>query len=291
MAQKILLTGASGFVGRFLKEDLSKQNYDVIVYNRHLDQPRDFAGIDIVIHLAAKVHDMGSPSYAEYHQGNVVLTKKLVERSLAADVGRFIFLSSIKVNGEGRDQAYFEVDVAQPSDFYGKSKWEAENLIRTSFLNSKTTFTIIRPPLIYGPGVGANFLKIMQFCKKNIPLPFGLVNNRRSFIFVRNLTQFIIFILNSTLAKNKTFLISDGHDLSTKDLIQKMSQAFNLRPHFIPVPMKFLKIFLSFVGKVGMYERLCGNLTLDFSVVQKELNWKSPYSVDDALKITCESIC
>jgi lipopolysaccharide/colanic/teichoic acid biosynthesis glycosyltransferase/nucleoside-diphosphate-sugar epimerase len=288
---KVLVTGTTGFVGRTLLGDLRDAGHEVVKYNRSHDLEMDFSGIDVVIHLAAKVHQFAPAPYLDYKVSNVDLTEFLIKKSIAGKVKHFIFLSTIKVSGEGiPGKPYHPSDSPAPADFYSQSKWDAEQLLVKYAGVSNLKFTIIRPPLIYGPGVGANFLRLWKMSQLPIPLPFGAVKNRRSLLYVKNLSAFIIFCMSHEKVLNQTILLSDGEDVSTPDLISTLASGSGKTPILIPIPQVLLEWALKLIGKTSIYERLCGDLFIDSSFVKENLGWASPYSVQEALTMTSRSL-
>lgn len=269
---KVLVTGTSGFVGKEMVAELKRRNIEFTTYNRELDVPKTFSEFSAIIHLAAKVHDMNYPGIESFIPGNVELTEKLVNRAIKDQVPHFIFLSSIKVNGEERMEPYFEVEVAAPKDPYGLSKWMAENIIKTAQEKFKINYTIIRPPLIYGTGVKGNFKTLMKLAKLSVPLPLGGVKNKRSFIALENLVDLIIYCLkHPTESFNQTLLAADGSDYSTSELLKILSKN---KIKLFHIPSSFFKFFLKLLGKENHYNKIFGNLTIDSNNLKKTLNWK-----------------
>ena len=288
---KILVTGSTGFVGKVIVEELLALGHDVVPFFRDHDTYETFRGFDVVIHLAAKVHDFKKVTYDEYRTSNVDLTEKLIKKSILGNVKQFIFLSTIKVCGEGKQGQPYQIEgVPNPSDYYSKSKWEAEQLIHSYAASSGLTYLIIRPPLIYGPNVKANFLRLWQLSRLKIPLPFGLVKNRRSFLFVKNLSSFIVFSLGNKKLTNQTVLLCDGQDISTYDLVMKLSGDRVSSLIMLPVPMIILKLLFYAIRKSYIYDRICGDLYFEKNYLFKDLDWIPPYGVDEGLKITSDSL-
>ncbi len=259
---KILITGASGFVGSALTKELSKRNIHWVAYHREYDLPKSFKGFNTIIHLAAKVHDMKYPTLDAFIAGNVELTERLARRALEDRVPHFIFLSSIKVNGEERDEPYFEVDVPAPKDPYGLSKWMAENIIKEICTQAGSTlkYTIIRPPLVFGEGVKGNFELLQKIAKIPLPLPLGGIKNKRSFIHVHSLVDLLIDCAkNSEHFQNKTFLASDGNNYSTTELLIK----FGKNPKMLfYVPKSWFKFFFKLIGKKNYYSKVFESLQI-----------------------------
>lgn len=303
--RKILLTGATGFVGRHLCVRLEAERCQVRCAVRNQSPMEDsvevgdigsdtqwgqaLAGIDTVIHLAARahiMHDTASDPLAEFRRVNVDATLNLARQAAAAGVKRFIFLSSVKVNGEetASGQPFTEQDSPAPQDPYGISKHEAEEGLRRLSAGTGLEVVVIRPPLVYGPGVKGNFASMMRWISKGIPLPLGAIHNQRSLIALDNLIDFIITCIDHPAAANQTFLVADGEDLSTTELLRRVGQAMNKPARLIPVPRSVLKLGARLLGKQAMAQRLCGNLQVDISKAREMLGWEPPVGVDEGLE-------
>jgi UDP-glucose 4-epimerase len=312
---RILVTGITGFVGCNLLKPLSERGFSVTgaVRNKANLQERGVEGdirilevgsidgdsdwgdalqdVDVVIHLANRAHVMKERSHdplQEFRQVNRDGTRALAEQAMAAGVKRFVFVSSIKVNGEETAPGipFTEEDIPQVQDPYGQSKLEAEQLLWELAQTSDMEVVVIRPPLVYGPGVKANFRAMMRWLNRGIPLPFGALDNRRSLIAVENLVDFIITCIDHSAAANNTFLVSDGEDLSTTDLLRRMAAALGRPARLLPVPDKILLLLFRAVGKPQLYRRLCGSLQLNISKATGRLGWTPPVAVDEALRRT-----
>ncbi|MBS7808561.1 SDR family oxidoreductase [Variovorax sp. PCZ-1] len=313
---KLLVTGASGFVGQALCQHLAGLQHEVLAQSRqasslskdeHLAQylcrlHADLAqiientshlqGIEAVVHCAARVHQVNEANphpLAAYREINTQATLDLAHAAARAGVRRFVFLSSVKVNGEYTlpGQA-FRADQAQPQDPYGISKWEAEQGLQEIAAKTGMQFVIIRPPLVYGPGVKANFLTMMQWLNRGIPLPLGAINNRRSLVALPNFVDFIALCLTHPKAANQTFLISDQQDVSTTELLQGLGAALKRPARLTPVPQSLLELSLKALGKGGMAQRLCGDLTVDSNPATQLLGWKPPFTVQQGLQLTAD---
>lgn len=309
---KVLLTGGSGFIGRSIIDKIvTDRNNDSIILALRKEDPSLFGlssivtgdlgnnfdwkpvakGCDVIIHCSARVHvmqDTKNDPLEEYRKSNVDGTLRLAKQAALAGVKRFIFLSSIKVNGEETflNHCYQPDDQPLPQDPYGISKWEAEQGLKKISEETNMEVVIIRPPLVYGPGVKANFLNMMTLIYKGIPLPFGAINNQRSLVFIDNLVDLIMVCLDHPCAANQTFLVSDGNDLSTTELFKKIAVELDVKQKIFPVPMKLLKFGANAVGKKSIAQRLCGSLCVDITKTRELLNWQPPISLDKAISET-----
>lgn len=310
----IAITGATGFVGgavsRYLsarpgfsvrvavRGDYVKPGNAVEFFTVRSIEPdvqwKDFVeGVDVIVHAAARVHVMNDTSTdpeAEYLRINVAGTLNLAEQAAAADVKRFIFISSVKVNGEASSltEPFSANQLPNPSDPYGVSKAMAEQGLRELAARTGMEVVIIRPVLVYGPGVRANFLSMMRWLDKGIPLPLGAINNRRSLVALDNLVDLIATCITHPAAANQTFLVSDGQDLSTTQLLRQMAKALGKPARLIPVPMWLLTTVATLLGKRDFSQRLCGSLQVDMTKTCTMLGWTPPVSVEKALKKTAQ---
>lgn len=287
----ILITGASGFVGTALTTELQQRNLPYALFNR-ADNANIFNqySLDTVIHLAARVHVMNetaSDPLVEFRQSNVIDTINLAKRAVTAGIKRFIYVSSVKVNGElTTDTAFIETDTPNPIDPYGISKYEAEVALLALSKETGLEVVIVRPPLIYGKGVKANFALLAKIAGKGIPLPLGAVHNQRSMVYVGNLVDFLIVCAQPNLspqAAGETFLISDGQDVSTTYLLNSLAKAQRKSARLIPIPMSWLQAILKLMGKHSIAQRLLGNLQIDSTKAKRLLNWQPPYTVEQGL--------
>lgn len=305
---RILITGATGFVGRTLCAALRQGDHLLTGTTRDAalragpgniplnvigdigpdtDWSRALAGAEIVIHLAARTHVMKEDArdpLAEYRRINRDGTRHLAASAAAAGVKRLIFLSSIKVNGERTDAEPFrESAPPQPEDGYGISKWEAEQALTETAASSELETVIIRPPLIYGPGVKGNLLSLLRACAAGRTLPLGAIANRRSLISVQNLCDAITRCIDHPDAVGKTFLIRDGEDLSTPALFQRTANALGTRVRLLSVSPKLLRLAGKLAGRAGAIGRLTESLTVDDSLIRETLGWAPPFTVDRGL--------
>ena len=311
MKQTVLVTGANGFVGRALCVDMARRGFTVRAAVRKLSRATSLpgeiveiadigadagwssalAGIDAVVHLAARVHvmrDSALQPLAAFRAVNVVPTERLARAAAAQGVKRFVYVSSIKVNGEGTPpgRPYTPDDVPAPVDPYGISKHAAEQALRQLAQETGLEVVIIRPVLVYGPGVKANFLSMMRWLHRGIPLPLGAIRNQRSLVALDNLVDLIVTCLHHPKAPDQTFLVSDGEDLSTTELLRRTAAALGRPARLIPVPTLVLRAAARLLGKADIAERLCGSLQVDMSKTRQLLGWVPPVSVDEALKQT-----
>lgn len=294
----ILVTGSTGSVGHNLVNRLGDSS--VICLGRsklaqfggcffygELDEIFDFTealnGADTVVHLAARVHitkDTDKDPLSAFRLINTAGTLNLAQQAANAGVKRFIFVSSILVNGSLTTSGYSFCykDTSCPDGDFALSKYEAENGLKEIAKTTGMELVIIRPPLVYGPGVKANFASMMTLAKKNLPLPLGSIKNKRSLVAIDNLVDLIITCIDHPKAADQTFLVSDDHDVSTTELLEELIRAAGKKPRLIPVPMKLIQIVASMFGKKAIADRLCGSLQVDISHTKDTLNWKPPVS-------------
>ena len=308
--REILVTGANGFVGqavctqavlqgfivcgaarsgRHLRLPVSVEPIVIGDVNAATDWSRALSGVEIVIHLAARVHvmkDTEADPLSAFRSVNVEGTVNLARQAAASGVKRFMFISSVKVNGERTQpgRVFTEADAPNPQDAYGLSKHEAEQGLRRLSVETGMEVVIVRPPLVYGPGVKANFAALMRAVWRGLPLPLGAVHNQRSLVALDNLVDFIVTCITHPQAANQTFLVSDGQDLSTTELVRGMAQAAGVPARLLPVPVWALQAGASLLGKGDAVRRLCGNLQVDTSKARSLLDWVPPLSVEEGLR-------
>lgn len=308
--KKIALTGANGFIGQALLSHMIEKNWLVNAVVRKnenqffdgsvrfyemgsltpcLDWHSALEGVDVVIHLAARVHimkDKSSDPLSDFRKVNVDSSLNLARQAANFGVKRFIYLSSIKVNGESTlfGHQFSPDDVPMPQDPYSISKYEAEKGLRLIANETGMEFVIIRPPLVYGPGVRANFLSMVNWLARSIPLPLGAINNLRSLVALDNLVDLITICVDHPSAANQIFLVSDGDDLSTTDLLYRLGGALGRPARLISMPVSWLYLFATFCGYRSAVERLCSCLQVDISKTRKLLNWSPLIGVDEALR-------
>ena len=314
-SRTVLVTGANGFVGRALTRALTAEGRTVSAATRmgrataedvratqvgdiggDTDWTGALRGCDAIVHLAARVHvlhDQAADPLAAYRAVNVAGTVALARQAVRLGVRRFVFISSIKVNGEEtRPEAPFrEDDVPAPVDPYGVSKLEAERALQAIAAESALEVVILRPSLIYGPGVRANFLSMVRWLASGVPLPLGaLRENRRSLVALDNLVDLIQMSLDHPEAANQVFLAADGEDLSTTDLLRRTARAMGVRPRLVAVPPRLLAFGAHLLGKDALMQRLAGSLQVDGTRARRILGWRPPIGVDEGLRRTVQAL-
>ena len=314
--RRVLVTGACGFIGQAVSADLRLKGYKVTGALRQRDAVRELEsvdyvcmgnmdeatdwlpvvkGVDCIVHLAARVHlmtEITQESFAEFRRFNVDLTLNLARQAAAAGVRRFVFVSSVKVNGENTafGQPFSAEDTPRPIDSYGVSKLEAERLLIQLAESTDMEVVIIRPPLVYGPGVKANFAVMMRWLQRGVPLPLGAVHNQRSLVALENVVDLIVSCLTHPAAANQTFLVSDGEDVSTTELLRRMGQALGCPARLVPVPISWLKLAAAGLGKPELAQRLCGSLQVDISKTRQMLGWSPPLTIEQGLEKTAAEL-
>lgn len=329
----VLVTGANGFIGRSLCAALKEKSYFVRVavrnnardvfgtdeciqvgdINELTDWQLALAGVDAVIHLAARVHvvnDSAANPIEAFRKVNVLGTECLARLAAKAGVKRFIFISSVKVNGEGSrdcfvglhpprndgcgfamtEKAYTEKDVPAPQDAYAVSKLEAENVLKKIANETGLQVVILRLPLVYGRGVKVNFKNLIKIASFGLPLPFKGVSNRRSFLYLGNLVDTIITCISHPLAAGETFLVSDGQDVSTPDLIKMIACAMNKKTVLFSLHPGILKVLCRIIGKTEELDKLTGSLLVDSSKIRDLLGWKPPFTLEEGIRETVKEI-
>ncbi len=307
---RVLVTGATGFVGRALCPALVAAGHGVAAAVRNPDHPdipekatvhvipdigpetewdQALSGIDAVVHLAARVHVMkehAADPVAEFNRVNAAGTKRLARAAAKAGVRRLIYLSTIKVMGEGCAAPFQETETPKPDDAYGASKLSGEEALAEAARDTGLEPVILRPPLVYGPGVGGNFLSLLKLCRAAPPLPLAAVGNLRSFIHVDNLSSAIIRCLESEAAKGETYFVRDGEDISVPDLIRRLSEAMNRPARLFPVPPGVLRLAGRLVGKSDAAGRLLDSLQVDDEKIRRQLGWTPSLNMLQGLKET-----
>jgi len=309
----VLVTGADGFVGKALCAEMVSRGWKVrasvrsrekmkslpkeigIIETGSIDPDTDWAhaldNVDSVVHLAGRVHvmaDSSSDPLSEYRIVNTAGTEKLARSAASSGVRRFIFMSTVKVNGEGGEVPYCEDDIPEPSDPYGISKWEAEKIIKAIANETGMEAVIIRAPMVYGPEVKANFLRLLKAVDRGIPMPLAGINKKRSMIYLGNLVDVIMTCMTHHEAGQKTYLVSDDYDVSTPELIRQIATALGKTGRLFSLPLFMLRLAGLITGKSQAMDRLTGSLAVDTSKIKKELGWNPPFTLAQGLKQTAE---
>lgn len=314
MKTRLLVTGSSGFVGRHLIQqlqgstdlqvralvrrlpDVSASDVEYVVlpdFSAVSPEHPAVQGVDVVVHLASRVHVMNDTEVdplAAFRQVNVGHTLALARSAASAGARRFVFVSSVKVNGEqtAPGRPFRETDPSAPVDPYGISKMEAEEALKALALETGLEVVIVRPVLVYGPGVKANFESMMKWLVKRVPLPFGAISNQRSLVALDNLVSLILTCTTHPAASNQTFLASDGDDVSTTELLRKLATALDAPARLIPVPQWVLACGATLLGKKALSQRLCGSLQVDITKAREVLGWHPPLTLEQGLEVTAQ---
>ena len=305
---RIAVTGASGFVGRCLATRLVADGHDVRGIVRRTagmpDRPWEtleldlvggpsdwragLEGVDTVIHLAARTHAVGERrggDLADYRAVNVAGTRRVIEAAAQSGVRRLVFVSSIKVNGERTSaRPFLSVDPPSPEDAYGISKWEAEQVVAEVAGTTGLESVVVRPPLVYGPGAMGNFARLCYAVRRGFVLPFGAVDNRRSLVALDNLVDLLVLCVTHPAAPAQTFLVSDGEELSTPELIRRIAQAMGRRARLLSVPPAVLRMAGRLAGRGAEMGRLLGSLQVNMEHTRQTLGWVPPVTVDEGLQ-------
>jgi nucleoside-diphosphate-sugar epimerase len=301
-----LVTGANGFVGRALCDVLAASGHQVrrVVraappglpdtvavgdINGATDWGVALEGVQCVVHLAARTHvlrETAADPLSEYRRVNVAGTLALAQQAARAGVRRLVFLSSVKVNGKATTKPFIEGDAPHPEDAYGVSKWEAEQALARAAAGTGVEVFVLRPPLVYGAGVKGNFLRLMGFVARARPLPLASIANRRSLVYVGNLVDAIINVIDTHRATGRTYFVSDGEDVSTPDLVRAIARALGVEARLLPCPPAVLKLGAALVGKHAEVARLTGSLQVDCSAIRHDLDWRPRYGLAQGLAET-----
>lgn len=306
----VFITGANGFIGRALCTKMIENGCKVKgvfrktseintlpagiekVYLDSIDScnfiEQDFSGVDAVVHLAACAHVMKDfpDSLETFRKINVQGTQRLAQIAAKSGVKRFIFISTVKVNGEENSERYAENDIPAPRDAYGKSKLEAEYLLARIARETGMEVVILRPPLVYGPGVRANFENLIKIACCGLPLPFKNIRNLRSFIYLGNLVDAISICITHPSAAGETFMLSDGHDISTPDLIKIIASAMHAKPFLFSLRIDILEILCKIMGRGKDIKKLTATLLVDSSKIRNMLGWHPPFSIEEGIRET-----
>ncbi|WP_292979084.1 UDP-glucose 4-epimerase family protein [Nitrosomonas sp.] len=302
----VLVTGANGFVGQMLCPMLEETGFRVVRAVRASTNPQEVsvgdvnektdwstaltADVNSVVHLAGQLSsgEKGSETADSCYQVNTLGTIHLARECAAKGVRRFVFVSTVKVLGEGQDEPYQTDDLAVPDDAYAISKWEAEQSLWQISAETGMEVVILRPPLVYGPGVKGNFFRLLQAMDRGMPLPLGAIHNRRSLIYLGNLVDAIRLCLSHPGAAGKTFMLSDGEDVSTPELLRRIAAALDRKPLLVPVPVSWIKWVGSISGRQAAVARLTGSLAVDGTPIQHALDWQPPWSMQAGLALTAQ---
>jgi nucleoside-diphosphate-sugar epimerase len=309
----ILITGATGFIGQRLTPALLTQGHTLYATQRPTASPSQFPkelhpiplddtltpqaslpNLDAVIHLAARAHILNDPSpnpEADFFKVNTQGTVNLAKAALAAGAQQFIFISSIGAMATLSPERLTEETPCQPDTPYGRSKLAAEQALIDLAQGSPMAYTILRPTLVYGPGNPGNMERLLKLIQRQLPLPLGAIHNQRSLIYVDNLIDAILTTLNHPHAKNQRFLVSDGQDLSTPELIRRLAHYLNCTAPLLPIPPTLMQLAGRLTGKTDAVSRLLGSLTVDSAKIRHTLDWQPPYGVDQGLQATAEWFC
>lgn len=315
MRDRILVTGAGGFVGQVLCDALLNRGDRVTALQRTPSQRNErdatawrchvladiaqasgcgnvLSDVKVVVHLAARVHmmnDDAKTALAAYRQANLTGTENLARAAAAQGVKRFIFLSSIKVNGEQTTENPFrETDPPHPQDSYAVSKWEAEQALMRISAETGMEVAILRPPLVYGPRVRANFLRLLRWVDQGVPLPLAAVRNRRSMIYLGNLVDAIVTCIEHPAVAGRTYLLSDGEDVSTPDLIRRIAVALGRTPRLWPLPVGGLRALGALTGRGAEIDRLLQSLQVDSGRFHREAGWQPPFTLSQGVGQTVD---
>jgi UDP-glucose 4-epimerase len=307
----ILITGANGFVGAHVARGLRARGYDFVAAVRDTaagtppeaarvaavgdigpgtDWRSALAGVSCVVHLAARTHvlrETAADPLAEYRRINVLSTERLARSAAAQGTRRLVFLSSVKVNGERTGPRPFaEDDAPCPEDAYGVSKWEAEQALARVAAETGLEVVMLRPPLVYGPGVKGNFLRLMRLAARGAPLPLGAIDNRRSLVFAGDLADAIVTAIDAPRAAGRTYLVSGGEDVSTPGLVRALAQALGVKSRVWPFPLAALGMIAAIAGKRAELVRLTGSLQVNSSRIRRELDWQPRHGLSQGLAET-----
>jgi UDP-N-acetyl-alpha-D-quinovosamine dehydrogenase len=306
----VLITGANGFIGQTLCTEMLRQGWNVKAATRtphqlptgiksvivsQINEGSDWAdaldGVDVVIHLAARVHvmkDTAVDPLAAFLKVNLHGTSNLAQQAALAGVKRFVYVSSVKVNGEEThgQHSYTEQDIPAPQDAYGISKWEAEQVLQRIAQDSGLEVVVVRPPLVYGPGVKGNFISLLAAVNKGIPMPLAGAHNARSLVYVGNLVSALIACSMHSSAAGQTYLVRDGEDISTALLVEKMATALGRKSRSFYFPPSLLRIAAAVLGRSAQIDKLFGSLRVNDAKLRSELDWVPPYTLEQGLRAT-----
>ncbi|MZI95810.1 NAD-dependent epimerase/dehydratase family protein [Vibrio sp. CAIM 722] len=304
---KVLVTGITGFIGSAVANAMSREGWTVIGQSHHTDDNQFpttklsitsqtdwstlLAGVDLVVHCAAYSPRKGQhTNFAKYNETNTKGTMTLAQQAASIGVKRFIFISSVKVNGETSPNhvPFNQESVASPEDDYGVSKLQAEQELLKLHHATSMDVSIIRPPLVYGPGVSSNFTMMLKLVHKQAPLPFGALSNQRSLVFIDNLVDLIITLCSHPSAAGQTFFVSDDHDVSTTELFRTIGIAMNRKARLLPVPSSLLVGCCQLVGRYNIINKLLRSLQVDIESTKTILGWRPPVTFEEGIAITVQ---
>jgi nucleoside-diphosphate-sugar epimerase len=307
--ETVLVTGANGFIGWALCGVLAASGRrvrkavrmpvpglpDAVVVGDigpDTDWRTALEGVSGVVHLAARTHvlrETATDPLAAYRKINVSGTERLARSAAAGGIRRLVIVSSVKVSGERTEERPFTEDGApRPEDAYGVSKWEAEQALSRIAAETGLEVVALRPPLVYGPGVKGNFLRLMNLVARGVPLPLGAVDNRRSLIYTGNLAGAIVKALDAPQAAGRTYLVSDGEDVSTPDLVRGLARALGVKPRLLSLPLSALDLGARLAGRRAEFVRLTSSLQVDSSRIRRELDWRPPFTLAQGLELTAK---
>lgn len=287
---KVAITGSSGFVGKNLVDWLKSKDHEVILFDRKSsDFKSQLIDVDAVVHTAALVHKFDPPPYEEYFRSNVQLSLEIAKAAEEMGVKKFIFLSTIKVFGEEREEAISESTPLEPMDSYSKSKLEAERKLSEFYGTKNGHLIILRPPLIYGPGVKANLKALISLISTSLPLPFKHKANKRSLIYVKNLTDLIENVITNENIKSDDFLVSD-YSVSLFELVTQIKETIGSRTFVFRLPLFVIKCIFIFSFQKKKFHRLFGSLYVDDRKIRNQLNWRPPFKFSQALGETINGV-
>ena len=309
--KKLLITGVSGFVGHaFLNKVIAEGQYSTAIVVRkklesyplleqiiiddlaHADWSTALVDTDIVVHIAGRAHvlkETEADALQAFRKVNVEATLALAKQALAKGVKRFVFISSIGVNGQHTTKPFTELDKPNPEADYAISKYEAEQALQKLVENTAMELVVIRPPLVYGAEVKANFLSLLKWVRRGVPLPLGCVKNKRSFVSITNLVDLMYKVLEHPKAANQLFLVADNEQVSTPQLLKSVAHYMDKKIVLVPIPVSLLKLAARLAGKQHMAMQLCDSLQVDIAKAKKLLDWEPPITFDQAIQQTVMS--
>jgi nucleoside-diphosphate-sugar epimerase len=288
----VLVSGASGFIGRAACAEFARRGWRVVPGSRasgSLEHGWPMQDVGVVVHLAGIAHELGGQNAeALYLELNCRATERIARAAARAGVRRFVFMSSIKVNGERTpiDRPFRADDAPAPQDRYARSKWEAERALARVAADTGLEVVVLRPPLVYGPGVRANFLRLLRLVDRCLPLPFGAIRNRRSLVYLGNLVDLIVLAASSPRAAGRTLLVADGADLSTPQLINEIGRALGVKPRLFSIPAPLLRLAGAATGRRPEIERLVESLAVDIAETRAALGWQPPQAPSEGFAHT-----